>query len=263
MSLSVLPEPPSTTAPRTFPGTDSGDPNVRVSLRTELFLLAHDDDTGRPHLDQQALCLGLAGAVLLELWRTGRVLISKAFRVRDGFYTADPGRITITDPMLYGDPLTDAAMTLLCRPDGPTYVTDFIRQFGTLDLYDRVKGDMLVTGILRRVSRRRFRWLTRFTWFAKDRYLPSTPTYAVRAKARLRSLAKSRSGTDRPAANTPNVDALALAGLVTALGLARYLRLGEPAALHARLANSLHQCYDSTIRDITNAINPHGRLARR
>ncbi len=161
--------------------------------------------------------------------------------------------------MLYGDPLTDAAKTLLCRPGGPTYVTDFMRQFATLDLYDRVKGDMLVTGILRRVSRRRFRWLTRFAWFSNDRYLPSTPTYAVRAKARLRSLAKARNGTDHAAAN---VDALALAGLVTALGLARYLHLGQPAALHARLANSLHQSYDSTIRDVTNAINPVGRHLR-
>jgi hypothetical protein len=260
MSISVLSEPPVTTTPGTFPGTDSNDPHVGVPLRTELFLLAHDDDTGRPHLDQRALCLGLAGAVLLDLWRTGRVLISKAYQARDGFYTADPGRITITDPTLYGDPITDAAMVLLRRADGPKYVTDFIRRFATPGLYDRVFGDLLATGILRRIRHHRFRWFARFT---KDRYRPDQPTYAVRARARLRSLAKARNGTDRPAANTPDVDALSLAGLVTALGLARYLHLGEPAALHARLANSLHQSYDSTIRDVTNAINPHSRPHRR
>lgn len=256
MNISVLSEPPVTTTPGTFPGTDSHDPQVRVPLRTELFLLAHDDDTGQPHLDERALCLGLAGAVLLDLWRTGRVLISKAYQVRDGFYTADPGRITIIDPALYGDPITDAAMVLLRRASGLKYVTDFIRRFATPGLYDRVFGDLLATGILRRIRHHRFRWFARFT---KDRYRSNQPTYAVRAKARLLKLADPRSQAHDPASNAPSADALSLAGLVTALGLARHLRHPEPAALHARLANALHKSYDSTIRDVASAINPYGR----
>jgi hypothetical protein len=59
------------------------------------------------------------------------------------------------------------------------------------------------------------------------------------------------------------VQSIALAGLITALGLTRNLHHHDPAALHAKLTNSLYKSYDSTIRDVTNTLNPHGRLARR
>jgi hypothetical protein len=42
-------------------------PRSVLPLHAELFLLAHDDDTGALLINQQSLELGLAGALLLEL----------------------------------------------------------------------------------------------------------------------------------------------------------------------------------------------------
>lgn len=252
MSVSALSEPPVTTNGRILPSPDPRDPQVRLPLRTELFLLSHDDDTGNPHLNQRALSLGLAAAILLELWQNRRILIGKAFRVRDGYYTPDPGRITIIDPTPLGDPLSDAALSLLQRTGGPTYVADFLGKFATPDMYDRVQGDMIARGILRRWTRRRFRF------FRQDTFRATTPVYAVRTRAWLRSLAHPRNTNDQP-----HVQTTALAGLVTALGLTRNLYHADSAALHAKLTNTLYRNYDNTIRDVTNTLNPHGHLARR
>jgi len=252
MNLSALLERPLTTYRRVFPSPDPRDPEVRLPLRTELFLVAHDDETGREYLDRQALCLGLAGAVLLELRLTRRIIIGRAYQIRENAYTSDPGRILITDPNLYGDPLTDAAMMVLKRIGGPTYVTDFIRAFATPDLYDRVRGDMLATGVLRCET---LRWLR---LFRKDRYLPVRPAYPVRIRTWLRDLAAPRHPSD-PDLELPEIPTVALAGLVTALGLTRHLYHPEPGALHGRLMDIIGRLYDSTVRDVHAAVNPASR----
>jgi hypothetical protein len=85
-------------------GPNPNDPRMRLPLRAELFLIAHSDETGRNHLSRQALNLGLAGAVLLELWLTGRIQIGKQYHIRNGRYVHDTGRITIVDPGLLRRP---------------------------------------------------------------------------------------------------------------------------------------------------------------
>jgi hypothetical protein len=252
-SLAFLERPAPTRRRRVFPSTDPLDPEVRLTLRTELFLIAHDDGTGREHLDRRSLCLGLAGAILLELWRERRILIGKRYLIRDGRYTHDPGRITITDPERYGDPLTDAAINLLKRTGGPTYVTDFIRQFATLDLYDRVRGDMLAAGVLHRTTYRRF-WI----FGKRDRYLAVKPDWAVRARTKVRNLPNPRNRTD-PIPDFPDMQTVALAALVAALGLTRNLFHPEPAQLHGTLMDMIARMYDSTTRDVQAAINPSSR----
>ncbi|HEX6074617.1 MAG TPA: GPP34 family phosphoprotein [Micromonosporaceae bacterium] len=252
MNISALLERPVTKYRRIFPSTDPRDPQVRLPLRTELFLIAHDDQTGRAHIDQHSLSLGLAGAVLLELWLTMRILIGRAYLVRDGVYTPDPGRITITDPTPYGDPLTDAAMNLLKRTGGQTYVSDFIREFATLDLYDRVRGDMLAIGVLHRVTRHRL------NLFRRETYLPVTTAYSVQVRTWLRNLATPRDHT-QPLTDLPDMQTVALAGLVTALGLTRHLYHADPGALHRRLMDIITRLYDNTIRDVHAAINPSQR----
>jgi hypothetical protein len=250
MNLSALLERPVTRNRRVFPSTDPRDPQVRLPLRTELFLVAHDDDTGHAHTDQRPLSLGLAGAVLLELWLTRRVLIGRAYQVRDGVYAPDPGRITITDPTPYGDPLTDAAMNLLKRTGGQTYVSDFIREFATLDLPDRVRGDMLAIGVLHRVTRRRF------GLFRREAYLPVKRAYPVQVRTWLRNLATPGVHT-QPQTDAPDMQTVALAGLVTALGLTRHLFHSDPGALHRQLMDIITRLYDNTIRDVHAAINPN------
>jgi hypothetical protein len=235
---------------RVFPSTDPLDPEIRLTLRSELFLVAHEDETGRMHLDRRSMALALAVAVLLELWLDQRILVGKRYDIRTGRYLPDPGRIMIIDPAPYGDPLTDAAMTLLKRTGGAIYVTDFIRRFATLDLYDRVRGDMLAIGVLYRTTRRRF------GLFTKDRYLPVKKAWAVQARAKLRDLPDPRGHEPAPA---PDAQTLALAGLATALGLTRNLFDPEPAALHGRLMDIISLTYDNTVRDVQAAINSANR----
>lgn len=242
-------ERPAVTRRGRVPSTDPRDPDVRLTLRSELFLVAHDDATGREHLDRRWLCLGLAGAVLSELELEGRILIGQRYVVRDGEYLPDPGRITIVDPTMHGDPLTDDAMRLLNRTGGAIYVTDFIRAFATLDLYDRVMGDMLAIGVLHRTTHR---WLRLFT---RDRYVPVKEAWAVQARTKLRDLSKPCNRH----APIPDRQTLALAGLTTALGLTRNLLHSEPAVLHGRLMDMIHGMYDSNVRDVQVAITPANR----
>lgn len=190
--------------------TDPRDADFRLPLRAELFLLAHDDATGQAHLDRRS-------------------------------------RITILDIERYGDPLTDAAITLLRRTGGALYVTDFLRQFATLDLYDRVRGDMIAAGVLRRVPYRRFRFFR-----LRDRYLAVRPEWVVRARAKVRYLADPRSRTE----SSPDMQTVALASLVTALGLTRNLFHAEPVRLHGKVMDMIRRFYDSTPWDVQTAINP-------
>jgi hypothetical protein len=225
------------------------DPHTRLPLRAELFLIAHSDQTGKNHLGRRALNLGLAGAILLELWLTGRIQIGKQFLIRNGRYTHDTGRITITDPELYGDPITDQAMTLLRQTGGQLRATDFIRQFATHDLYDRVQGDMLATGVLKRQVRRRF------GIFRREIYRSVHKRYPIQVRSKVRDLAVPPRPDD-PDFQLPDMQTVALSGLVAALGLARHMHHSEPAELHRTLMDHIHRTHDNTIRDVATAINP-------
>ena len=48
--------------------TDHNDSEIPLPLRTESFLTAYDNETGRPHLGERSLTIGLAAAILPELW---------------------------------------------------------------------------------------------------------------------------------------------------------------------------------------------------
>jgi len=252
-NLAFLKRPVVTRKRRVFPSTDPLAPEVRLALRSELFLIAHDDQTGREHLDRRFFCLGLAGSVLLELSLEQRIMIGNHYVIRDGRYIHDPGRILIKDPGCYGDPLTDAAITLLNRTGGPLHVTDFIRQFATLDLYDRVKGDMIATGVLHRTTHRRFGFLG-----TTDRHLAVKPFWAVRARTKIRDLATPRDRT-APIPDFPDLQTVALTALVTALGLTRNLFHTEPGVLHGRLMDIITGLHNSTARDVHAAITPANR----
>src|SRR5690349_21450491 len=88
-------------------------PTVRLPLRAELYLLAHDVDTGRPYVNEQSLAVGLAGAILLELWLAGRIAIGFSYDLIRSQWRQDPGRLTIVHADSLGDPLTDAALATI------------------------------------------------------------------------------------------------------------------------------------------------------
>ncbi|HEX6077524.1 MAG TPA: hypothetical protein VFZ32_19980, partial [Micromonosporaceae bacterium] len=91
----------------------------------------------------------------------------------------------------------------------------------------------------------------------KEKYLPVKTAWAVQARSKLRNLATPRNRTD-PLTDFPDMQTVALAGLVTALGLTRHLYHPEPATLHGQLMDMIGRLYDTTIRDVAAAINPSG-----
>ncbi|AYF30443.1 GPP34 family phosphoprotein [Micromonospora tulbaghiae] len=208
----------------------------RLPLRDELFLLGHDDDTGQPHIHRQALALGLAGAVLVDLFLTGRIVLDpNDDRPVDGRWL----RLYSDQPV--GDLIADAAIAFVRygRPAPP--VKAFLRAFSE-DLYERTRAGLVAAGILRQTTRRRLGGLAR-----TDTYLATDTKWAVVARARLRYLAQGR---DQPDNHTA-----ALAGLVATLGLADHLYLhDDSAAVTAHLQNIADQ-HHRTVRDITAAVD--------
>ncbi|HEX6074113.1 MAG TPA: GPP34 family phosphoprotein [Micromonosporaceae bacterium] len=218
-----------------------------MSLPTELFLIAHDDDTGNQHVNEKTLHRGLAAAVLLELWLTKRVRIGWQDNVREGVLTRDPGRITIMNDDATGDRITDTALTLLSQSGGTLRLHDFVQQFADTGLYQRVQADLVAAGIIHHTTRKRF-------WSFRRRlaYVPTRRAYPVRARGRIRRMLDHyRAGTQRP-----DPRALALSALVTTLRLTPHLyqRDIDPGHLHHWQKHLLEQQTDPTIRDITATI---------
>jgi hypothetical protein len=212
----------------------------RMPLRTDLYLIAHDPDTGQPHLDVHTIAVGLARAVLLELWHARRVHLG----TRHGTPQHDttPDTVTLLDLSATGDTINDAALTLLWRLGGTVSAHRFIEEFATTNLYEQVRDHLTTTGILHTITRRRF-------WFFRAlAHLPAQASHTVRARMRIRDVARLYK---------PHPQDLALAALVTALGLARHLHLPDRsvAGVFLRLTELLPPKHP--IHEVTRTIAPH------
>ncbi|MEU6072520.1 GPP34 family phosphoprotein [Micromonospora sp. NPDC047074] len=205
-----------------------------LPLRDELYLLAHNDDTGQPHIHRQALALGLAGAVLIDLVLTGRTALNGD--------TSGVGvqrvRLNIDRPV--GDLIADTALTSLRHTHPAPPLRNWIRGFAD-HLYERTRAGLHAAGILRHTSRRRLGGLIR-----ADTYLPTHNRWPVIARARLRFLADGREQPDNHTA--------ALAGLVVALHLTHHLYLSDTATVTAQLRAIADQ-HHRPVRDITAAVD--------
>jgi hypothetical protein len=225
--------------------TDQPDQPARMPLRSALFLIAHEDLTGRPHLDRRTLELGLAAAILLELWLTGRIRIGWREHVRSATWLPEPGRIAVLKPDPIGDHLTDWVINVLQRTGTPT-LTRVLHQLASADLYERVRADMILTGYLRRHTRRRF-W-----FFRTESHRPTHRRYPVHARNTVRDAA-----SNPLPANPEETDhyAVALAALVGAIGLIPYLYPldMDPAELRRRLRAMVPT---ATIREVAEAVSP-------
>ena len=244
MTIQILERTPLTRLKRIL-GTED---IPEMSLPTELFLIAHDDATGRRHIGEHILQRGLAAATLKELWLTRRIRIGWLDNVREAILTRDPGRITVLDDTPIGDRITDTALDLLSRAGGTLRLHDFITQFAETGLYQRMEADLIAAGILHRVTYKRF-W-----FFRKYRVVPTKDAYPVRARGRIRTMINQyRAGI---AKHDPR--ALALSGLVATLGLTRHLYQDKAetptSALNHWLHNLIASLTDPTIRDITTTI---------
>lgn len=233
------------------PNTD--DVAVRPPLRAELFLVAHDEVAGRRCLDKKRLEAALAAAILLELWLAEYVAIGWRYDARHGPWQEDPGRLTILKDTPTGDPLIDSAVALLKRMGAPR-IRDFIRAYTEGGgLYERVRGDMTATGLLRTSVRKRF-FLRR-----AEVHVPARPEFPVRARARVRYLLTWPRRVDNEMETDPYV--CALSALVIALGLTSRLVLPEAVLqrLREKLSDFMSTLLDPTIRDVATVIAPRLR----
>ncbi|WP_374538014.1 GOLPH3/VPS74 family protein [Micromonospora aurantiaca (nom. illeg.)] len=208
----------------------------RLPLRDELFLLGHDDDTGSLHIHRHALALGLAGAVLIDLFLAGRITLDP----NDDRPAGERWLRLHTDQPV-GDLIADAALAAIRYGRGAPPVRVFLRGFAD-DLYERARAGLVAAGILRQVTRRRLGGLAR-----TDTHLATDTKWAVVARARLRYVTHGREQPDNHTA--------ALAGLVATLGLTSHLYLDDDTtALTARL-KAIAEQHHRSVRDLTAAVD--------
>ncbi|MEV5695185.1 GOLPH3/VPS74 family protein [Micromonospora globbae] len=208
----------------------------RLPLRDELFLLGHDDDTGTLHIHRHALALGLAGAVLIDLFLAGRITLDP----NDDRPAGERWLRLHTDQPV-GDLIADTAIAAIRYGRTAPPVKVFLRGFAD-DLYERTRAGLVAAGILRQVTRRRLGGLAR-----TDTYLPTDTKWPVVARARLRYLATGREHPDNHTA--------ALAGLVAALGLTAHLYLDDDTTVLTERLKAIAGQHHRSVWDITAAVD--------
>src|SRR5512142_2910458 len=194
------------------------EPMARLPLRAELFLLAHDDDTGQPHLHPAQLTIGLAGAMLLELWLAKRIAIGFVYDPMTRRWIRQAGWLTVADESPMPDPLTNAALADAAHSRrtgaGQDQVRLWLRRFTVTDLYDRVRANMIAAGVLERATRRRFGLVK------TDTYLAVHDAWAIRARAMVRDAVFAATHPGPHGYRRPDSQCAALCGLLGVLGLA-------------------------------------------
>ncbi|MDZ5447065.1 GPP34 family phosphoprotein [Micromonospora sp. 4G57] len=210
-------------------------PLPRLPLRDELYLLGHNDDTGELLLHRQALALGLAGAVLIDLFLAGRIHLGphdSACSVTD-----QPIRLHSYEPV--GDLIANAALSSLRHAAPPLRM--WLLAFSS-DLYERTRAGLVAAGILRQQSRRRLGGLIR-----ADTYQATDSKWPVVARSRLRYLTTGREQPDNHTA--------ALAGLTAVLGLAEHLYLDHDTAEVAKQLKAIADQHYRPVRDMTTTVD--------
>ncbi|MEV0810926.1 GPP34 family phosphoprotein [Micromonospora sp. NPDC050200] len=208
----------------------------RLPLRDELFLLGHNDDTGHPHIHRQALAIGLAGAVLIDLFLAGRIVLDP----NDDRPAGERWLRLHTDQPV-GDLIGDTALAAIRYGRAAPPLKAFLRAFSE-DLYERTRAGLVAAGILRQITRRRLGGLAR-----TDTYLATDSKWALVARARLRYLAAGREHPDNHTA--------ALAGLVATLGLTSHLYLDDDTATLTERLKAIAEQHHRSVRDITAAVD--------
>jgi hypothetical protein len=229
-------------------------PAAVLPLHAELYLLAHDDDTGRQLINEQSLAIGLAGALLLELWFTERIHIGWAFDYRQQQWREAPGQLVVATPGPTANPLTDAALAAVERVAhthaGGDHLRTWLRGFAASDLPERVQANLIMIGLLRRTQIRRYAGLVK-----SEAYLPVHERYAVRARAHIRDAVAyhERRGRHR---TSPDNQTVALCGLTAALELAEFLYEGRSTReLTEWLRYVVEQHDEATVRAVVTAVD--------
>ena len=188
-------------------------------LADDLYLLAHHEISGKPHLQPRAAGLGLAGALLAELILSGKIYLR-------------PDQIMVADRSPPGDGLARSVLGLLVSEPEQHAPRDwllFLARTAAEDVALRLEQ----SGYLTRISSRR-PWRGQ-RWIPVDADCAFAPF--LRAKSALDS---SKPVTAQNAA---------LAGLAAACGLGRQMALYLPPKAHHRLQEAAQQLHPS-LRDL-------------
>ncbi len=195
-----------------------------LPLADELFLIGHDEYSGKPRVSAAALDSGLAGAVLGELLLDGRL-------------TVEDGRVRLRDPRPIGERVSDAALAEVFKQREPWPVRSWV-EYLRREVRDMV-GRRLVAGGL--VRRQRSRGLVR----TSVRFPARDPLTAASPRVRLRYLLDHAELVDLPTATLAALVASTRLEHVLAMESSRRVRdvIAEltqdlPAAL-AALANGV------------------------
>ncbi len=202
----------------------------RALLADDLFLLAHDDVSGKPRAHPRVTGLGLAGALLADLVLLGHLEIV-------------PGRLVVVDVRPVGEALLDDVL----RSVAGTPRHDLAEWLGYLApaAPDRVAERLVAAGVLTEVRSRLGR--------RDRRYRPAQTTLAAAPSVRLRMLVTRAEPLAAP-------DTM-LAGLAAACGLTQHILWDSGPGVRqyldelvAGLPRPLRELLAATERGVANAV---------
>jgi hypothetical protein len=196
-----------------------------LSLRDDLFLLAHDD-AGRLIISEAGIGAGLAGATLIDLLLSRRVAVVA-------------GRLDVLDPEPTGDEETDATMQAIganTAPHGPRAWVSWISH----EAYERNAAALVEAGVVRRTTVRRLGLLP------STRHLPTNPEDLVRVRSRLRYAIHGRQPAEPATA--------ALCGLVRVLRLEASLLLSMSTSDLLLGLERMTEVNEAPVRLVTGAV---------
>jgi hypothetical protein len=166
-------------------------------LADELWLLAHDDRTGRPFLRLRAAGLGAAGGLLAELLLAGTIRV-------------EPGRVTVTEARPPGDELARRVAGILAAEPVVLGARDWLAFLARTAAGD-VARRLTAAGVLAVVPGR---------WWRAGRWRPANPDQA------FAPITRARAALDPALPVT--AESGALAGLAVACGLGSRLLAYAP-----------------------------------
>lgn len=196
-----------------------------LSLRDDLFLLAHDD-AGKLLIQEAWISAGLAGATLVDLLLGGRVAVAD-------------GRLDVVDPSRTSDPEADATLDAIASntaPCGPRAWVSWISH----GAYERIGESLSEADVITRTSVRRLGFLP------VTRIAPVNPEDLVRVRARVRYAVHGR--------DLPDPATAALCGLVRVLRLQSGLLLSMPTSDLLLALERMTEACDVTVRQVINAV---------
>ena len=254
MSSQPVPAPPLV-APSTLPMNADSPAYPKVPLHAELYLLAHDDDTGERHISEHVLAMGLAGALLVELVCAERVVVGWVYDDFRRQWQPRSGGMYVARHGDAGNPLLDAALTVINRithekPRGD-HLRMWLHAFAGTDLYERTRAAMVTAGLIRRTQRRRYAGLAKI-----ETHLPVNVAYPVLARTRVRDAVAFYDPSPYTPPAAPDADRVALCGLTRALELTEFLYRGQRnRELNRWLQVVVEQHGDPAISDIIRAVD--------